>query len=577
MRFEPVAYVMRRGGVNRDILSSLLGEISGGGAWNTFTGSIIRFLASKAAPIRSIIASIAPVQDLHGYDNPWPAGGGKNLWAITLTELKSLNTQGTWTDNVYVFQGITYTVYTDSNDYVTSIVFSGTNTNTAYTRFGLPSFMTENGVSYIFNGCPVNSGLVVVRNTTELVNDGGAGKEFTGNGAANGFELRVVVNAVITTPLTLLPMIRLASVTDSTFAPYENICPISGRTGCNVYQSGKNLFDKVHPNIIEGYFGVGQPSNIVDGVSFRTVYIPATPNTTYTVKNNASNRLYVGYNDIAPISGGTLTKSIASVAGVATITTDGNAHYLAAYVYNSNADTVSFDDVLNGLQIELGSTATAYEPYSGTTIPVTFPTPPGTVYGGTLDVVSGKLTVTWVKWQPDPSVTPNTTDIGDGWVRCAYASSASRPPYAAKDTFAGRYSHGTYDSTKYNGKFNHAYVTSTRISYMFFKAADAEAVKTFLAGQVAAGTPVELCYEIDEPIVYDLTPEEITTLLGTNVMWADTGDITVTARGTEIPEPELNAQQSLNLLLGGRYVNNGGADEPSDEEALQIILGGDNR
>ena len=30
--------------------------------------------------IQKLIVGIEPVQDLHGYDNPWPAGGGKNLF-----------------------------------------------------------------------------------------------------------------------------------------------------------------------------------------------------------------------------------------------------------------------------------------------------------------------------------------------------------------------------------------------------------------------------------------------------------------------------------------------------------------
>jgi hypothetical protein len=32
----------------------------------------------------------------------------------------------------------------------------------------------------------------------------------------------------------------------------------------------------------------------------------------------------------------------------------------------------------------------------------------------------------------------------------------------------------------------------------------------------------------DEPIEYQLTPQEVTTLLGVNNIWADTGDVTVT-------------------------------------------------
>jgi hypothetical protein len=34
------------------------------------------------------------------------------------------------------------------------------------------------------------------------------------------------------------PMIRLASITDASYAPYSNICPITGWTGCEVKHSG---------------------------------------------------------------------------------------------------------------------------------------------------------------------------------------------------------------------------------------------------------------------------------------------------------------------------------------------------
>ena len=38
---------------------------------------------------------------------------------------------------------------------------------------------------------------------------------------------------------------------------------------------------------------------------------------------------------------------------------------------------------------------------------------------------------------------------------------------------------------------------------------------------------VQLCYELATPIEVDLTPAEITTLLGTNNIFADCGDTTV--------------------------------------------------
>jgi hypothetical protein len=36
-----------------------------------------------------------------------------------------------------------------------------------------------------------------------------------------------------------------------------------------------------------------------------------------------------------------------------------------------------------------------------------------------------------------------------------------------------------------------------------------------------------LCYELATPLTIDLTPQQMTTLLGTNNIWSDAGDVTV--------------------------------------------------
>ena len=47
--------------------------------WETISGNPVSFTA-KAAPLKQLKVAFSPVQDLHGYDSPWPAGGGKNLF-----------------------------------------------------------------------------------------------------------------------------------------------------------------------------------------------------------------------------------------------------------------------------------------------------------------------------------------------------------------------------------------------------------------------------------------------------------------------------------------------------------------
>ena len=88
----------------------------------------------------------------------------------------------------------------------------------------------------------------------------------------------------------------------------------------------------------------------------------------------------------------------------------------------------------------------------------------------------------------------------------------------------------------------------------------------------SAMSGVQLCYKLATPIVYDLTPTEVTLLLGENNIWSD-GEMTL----TYLADGNASDEEALSILFGGRYVNNHSEDEPTDREALNIVLGGDER
>ena len=127
-------------------------------------------------------------------------------------------------------------------------------------------------------------------------------------------------------------------------------------------EPGKNLFNKNEVHSVNGYVSGGA---IASNANARTVYIPCLPSTTYTVsKTSATKRFSVAYSTTKPAVGvsvfGTLTYNNNTKI---TITTDENANYLVAFIYLSTADTLTFAQICDMLQIEVGSTATAYEPY----------------------------------------------------------------------------------------------------------------------------------------------------------------------------------------------------------------------
>ena len=101
---------------------------SASGAFVSFTDG------GDNVPVKDLTVNINPVQDLHGYDHPWPGGGGKNL-------LPTMQTQAS--------HGATITVAADG-----SIRASGT--ADSQTSFGGPQFTLAPG-DYILSGAPSGS------------------------------------------------------------------------------------------------------------------------------------------------------------------------------------------------------------------------------------------------------------------------------------------------------------------------------------------------------------------------------------------------------------------------------------
>lgn len=88
---------------------------------------------------------------------------------------------------------------------------------------------------------------------------------------------------------------------------------------------------------------------------------------------------------------------------------------------------------------------------------------------------------------------------------------------------------------------------------------------------------VKLVYPLAAPIETTITPTPVNALQGLNNVWSDAGEVTVTFRGTPIEEPDAEPLQALNLLLGGAYRNDQTPEDVSDDEALEILLGGGDR
>ena len=290
---------------------------------------------------------------------------------IRTTGKNLLQNNGTTT----TLNGLTFTKNEDG-----TIKVNGT--ATAQTIYNINESVVLNG-TYIITGCPTNGA-----DATYFLQIYGTGavNEY-GNGATtsniNAVVRIVIRNGVTLNNLVFKPMIRLSSVSDSSYEPYtggkpspsiaypQEIYATRGNNQINI--CGKNMFDKDSANVYNGYFTPSSPT-ITSNVNHRIVYIPIQPNTTYTIqKSNAggdNTRFAIGTTANIPTTGVAVSQvTLNNTATSLTITTNASAKYLVVWCYFTSNTAITFDNLLATIQIEEGSTATTFEPYQGNSFP----------------------------------------------------------------------------------------------------------------------------------------------------------------------------------------------------------------
>lgn len=149
---------------------------------------------------------------------------------------------------------------------------------------------------------------------------------------------------------------------------------------------------------------------------------------------------------------------------------------------------------------------------------------PLTVYGGTLDVVSGVLTVDRVNvFLKDLTFTRQARSSSVG----GYYFRAEIDDNAISDTDATQlYSHGV-SNNPYASKENCARVFESS-AYLFVGFSDDMNIITLADFNtwVSNNQNASICYKIKTPQTIQLTPTQVNSLLGQNYISSDTGNIT---------------------------------------------------
>lgn len=305
-----------------------------------------------------------------------------------------------------------------------------------------------------------------------------------------------------------------------------NIRPISGYESLSLTRfCGKNLFDK--STIMNNrWWSISSSTNTPiqsDREVFASALIPVKSGETYTLT------IYTTSSGVAVVKFWSDMDNTGRLQGLRSqdyVAIDGSKQILTFKVIDGakyvsiTGDTPYADKIM----LERGSIATDYEPYRGNTYCVDFDR---TVYGGRMNWVTGELTVKWACVDATTlSWNLSTGDAGS----FAQTGSLNRPIGSSIACSHYRYigvvgnsAAGGYDKTI----STYASLPNVRIVDKDFSSKDE--YLAFFAAQSAAGTPVQIAYELAEPEIIQLTPQQIAALDGTNTLYGD-GEIKVAGR-----------------------------------------------
>ena len=291
-----------------------------------------------------------------------------------------------------------------------------------------------------------------------------------------------------------------------------NIRPISGRENVKVWRFGKNFFPQadVTFNVREGNKTVNFPHPL-----------PAGPYTfsadlTSTYNGNCIVHILRGDNTSIQFSLPPGTRVSASFTSAEGNEIKGVRFYIGDGYSTSYNNTGAWSNI----QVETGSTATAYEA-SETVVDADLPE---LVYGGTLDVLTGKLTVTHGYIKPSEYTGSSISDtmvvvfthIPLGKHGLSYNIVSNVATGAARTN---------------NNIARYGYVVDQSIvgtSPILFIAASTTAHPTTASlSQALLDADACFAYDLETPEVYQLTPSQVASLVGQNRIWADAGNITV--------------------------------------------------
>mgnify|MGYP004454030659 FL=1 len=307
--------------------------------------------------------------------------------------------------------------------------------------------------------------------------------------------LYILVKSGTTVETTVQPQIEKGN-TPTAWEPYENIRPIKGRDNVTVERCGENLLDGARYPIIKTKDNITIASEMTLPAGTYTVCVLSVTSGVYAY----------GASDKSTYSSNKHTFTLARQTAVR----------LNAYWQKGRPEK---DE---NIWLVEGNEWRPYTPYIGQTNTLTLPE---TVYGGEVDARTGDGQETWKALTLD-GTTNKFTKNGEFW---------NLPQNSAPGTADGYLTNSSHFPTGiFGGNRSKKYLfTKTTLMSGYFQ--DANALNAYLAAQYAAGTPVQICYKLAEPVPFTATgAQPLPALKGTNTVLTDADSATVTGRADPI-------------------------------------------
>ena len=447
-----------------DVLNNLLPS-------KTVSGNPIAISDASGFDAKSLKVTMNPIQDLNGYSNPWVGGAGKNK--IDIADRSGITTQ-TIIGRTLLKAG-TYTLSAMcANSGMAGITLKITNITGS--PISMPYSTTETFIKTTLT--------FTLEEEQEIV--------ISVVGSSSGYNGSV-------------KEVQIEEGSTATkYAPYENICPISGRTEASVTRTGKNFVNIADRTVTSQY---------------ASAYF-ILPKGTYTIsafiKNNTT------------ITGGFFVRKRDNTNAVSVgITVYMNSRISASFTLTDNTDlrimisgaSSGYNYDISELQVELGSTATEYEPYTAETHTHQYS---DTIYGGVDDFVNGtsenKNTLGEITLNGSETYTINSSEtnkISFRYGNSNLKANADGFQISNRLIYNRNAWHGSAPDFSFVVGGNELFLTIPKTT-----ANTVEELKTWIASN-----NIQIVYELATPTTIETSAEEVTLLKGNNVLSTNADDI----------------------------------------------------